>query len=1032
MNRTWSGAILFLSVLVLTAGVVQAQALIGYWKFDGNLSDSAGKNNGTFTGGQPTYVEGQVGQALSFDGVDDFVNIPSPVNPAIYSIAVWVKPARPDAAGVVTRTSANGPLNEWSHQLRIQNGVFHHYLWVGAERNVPGTTTVVADTWYHVVIVARNNGPMRLYVNGKEDAASISTAGTLWAAGDRLHIGSNSGHGMGWFQGLVDDLRIYNRELSAAQIADLYNGIPPAFVKAENPNPADGATGVGMPFFQWTPGEGAVFHDVYVGPSPDLTAADLVGPRQTLTMFFYGGGLQPGTKYWWRVDEIDAANVTHTGDVWSFTTTPLTAFEPSPRNGDKWIALDATLTWQPGQGAMSHEVYFSTDQDAVANRAAAAAKPRQFGATYAPAGLAEKTTYYWAVDEIASGDQKYAGPLWSFTTTGPGGGVKGEYFNGTTPMGEPALTRLDPSIDFNWGDPGGPGTPIGTDQFSVRWTADLEIAVADTYTFITNTDDGARLWLNDEQIIEQWWDQAPTDAVSAPVALEPGVYPLRMEYYENLGGAVAHLFWQTPTVAREIIPAGPLQPPVRARVIYPMNGDANIPQETTLTWSAGDAAVAHDVYFGVDAQAVAGAIPADKDVYAGRQPLEATTFDPGLLEWGKTYWWRVDEVNEASADSPWKGPVWSFTTANFIVVDDMERYTDEEGTDSRIYETWIDGYVDGSSGSIVGNINPPFAERTIVHSGRQSMPMDYNNIDLPYYSEAYREFSPLQNWTVNGVTDLVLWVRGWPAQPAVNETAPGMFTVSGSGADIWANADQFTFVYKTLNGDGAISARVVSNGTGSNAWAKGGVMIRDSLAAGSVHAHMDLTGGAGGGNGASFQYRLATDDISGNADAATAVTPPYWVKVERKGDTFTGFVSADGAAWTPQGDPQYIPMSAPAYIGLCVTSHAPTEYRTFDFDNVKVTGATGSWQAAEIGFLRNTPARLYVTIEDNAGKMAVVDHATVVNATEWTEWKIPLSDLKGVNLAKVKRMYLSVGAQAFAEPGGTGRIYIDDIRVTRP
>jgi hypothetical protein len=879
--------------------------------------------------------------------------------------------------------------------------------------------------------VAQNNGPMRLYVNGKEDARSIDTAGVLWAAGDRLHIGSNSGHGMGWLKGLVDDLRVYNRELSAAQIADLYNGIPPVFVKAENPTPANGATGVGMAFFTWTKGETAVFHDVYLSTSPDLTAADRVSPRQPATMFFSATGLQPGVRYYWRVDEIDSGGAVHTGDLWSFVSTPLTAYDPRPRNGDKWIATDATLTWQVGQGAVAHELYFSTDKDAVVNRDTAASQPKQYGATYTPTGLTEETTYYWAVDESTMADEKYTGAVWSFTTIGPGGGVKGEYFNSTTPAGTPNLTRMDTTIDFSWGDPGGPGTPIGNDGFSARWTADLEIAIADTYTFITNTDDGARLWLNDELIINQWWDQGATDAFSRPIPLEPGIYPLRMEYYENLGGAVAHLFWQTPAVAREIIPVGPLQPPVRARVLYPRNGDANVPQDATLAWSAGDAAVEHDVYFGSDGNAVANATPADKSIYAGRQALDATTYNPGTLEWGKTYAWRIDEVNEANPASPWKGAVWSFTTADFIVVDDMEKYTDEEGTNSRIYETWIDGYADGSSGSIVGYMNPPFAEQTIVHSGRQSMPMDYNNTNLPYYSEAYREFSPLQNWTVNGVTDLVLWVRGWPAHPAVSETAPDKFTVSGSGADIWANSDQFTFVYKTLNGDGAISARVVSNGTGSNAWAKGGVMIRDDLTAGSAHAHMDVTGAAGG-NGASFQYRLMPDDISGNADSATVVAPPYWIKVERKGDTFTGFVSADGANWTPQGEPQYIQMSAPAYIGLCVTSHAPTEYRTFEFDNVTATGAAGSWQAMEIGFMRNSPQSLYVIIEDSTAKKVTVTNPTAVNAVAWTEWKIPLTDLKGVNLAKVKKMYIGVGDKANPTADGTGRIYIDDIRVTKP
>jgi hypothetical protein len=1058
MSGKWSGAILFLGVLCVAAGVGQAQAetkaLIGYWKFEGNLSDSAGKNNGTFTGGPPAYVAGQVGQAISFDGVDDFVNLPSPVNPAAYSIAVWVKPARPDPAGIVTRTSANGPTTEWSHQLRIQNGVFHHYLWVGAERNLPGTTTVSADTWYHVVIVAQNNGPMRLYVNGKEDAPSIGVAGTLWAGGDRLHIGSNSGHGMGWFKGLVDDLRIYNRELSAAQVADLYNGIPPAFVKAENPIPADGAVGVSMPLLQWTKGETAVFHDVYLGTSPDLTAADLQ-PRPYSTAFYYTPELTPGLEYFWRVDEIEGDGTVHTGDLWHFTATPLTAYLPQPADGAVNVLLNPTLSWAPGLMATAHHLYFGPDRQAVeagtggTDKGSLEATETSYQITEA---LKVDARYFWRIDETDSANVTHTGPTWSFETVWPGptGAIRQWWLNtggGTTvadltgngaypdePTGSEFVTLMEGPVDW-------------ADNYGTRLYGWVYPSQSGDYTFWIASDDNSELWLstdddpaNKELIASvaswtasrEWTKEA--NQQSLPVALEAGQrYYIEALQKEGSGGDNIAVAWQGPGIAMDLLGAGGVGPtpylPQKASNPFPADGAVDTVQSLTLTWNAGEKALQHEVYFGDDANAVAAA-DTSSDLFQGRQ--SGTRYDTGALEWGKTFFWRVDEINEGETESPWVGRVWSFSTANFIPVDDFESYNDVEGTDTRIYETWIDGYADGSSGSIVGNLQPPFAERTIVHGGRQSMPMDYNNIDSPYFSEAYREFSPLMNWMGNGVTDLSLWVRGWPAQPAVNETAPGAFTVSGSGIDIWSDSDQFTFVYKTLNGDGVISARVVSNGTGTNSWAKGGVMIRDNLTAGSVHAHMDITGGAGGGNGASFQARLTADSASLNSDSATVVTPPYWIKLERRGDTFTGFLSPDGVNWTPQGDPQYIPMSTPAYVGLCVTSHAPTEYRTFQFDNVTVTGAAGSWQAAEVGFLRNSPQSLYVIVEDSANKRATVTNATAVNATEWTEWKIPLTDLQSVNLAKVKRMYIGVGDTANPTPDGTGRIYIDDIRVTRP
>lgn len=86
---------------------------------------------------------------------------------------------------------------------------------------------------------------------------------------------------------------------------------------------------------------------------------------------------------------------------------------------------------------------------------------------------------------------------------------------------------------------------------------------------------------------------------------------------------------------------------------------------------------------------MAGATPATAGAYVGRQTLDAISYDPGPLEWGKTYYWRVDEVNNAEAVSPWKGSVWSFTTATFLVIDDFEGYTSDVG--NRIFQTWIDG-----------------------------------------------------------------------------------------------------------------------------------------------------------------------------------------------------------------------------------------------------------------------------------------------------------------------------------------------------
>jgi hypothetical protein len=321
------------------------------------------------------------------------------------------------------------------------------------------------------------------------------------------------------------------------------------------------------------------------------------------------------------------------------------------------------------------------------------------------------------------------------------------------------------------------------------------------------------------------------------------------------------------------------------------------------------------------------------------------------------------------------------------------------------------------------------------------MPMDFDNTKTPFFSEAVREFSPLQDWTVNEVNTLTLWVRGYPAPQSADVTeAAGKITLTGAGTDIWNNSDQFTFAYKTLNGDGSMTARVVSIGPGTNTWAKAGVMIRDSLDGGSTHAMTVMTANTDGtaGNGASFQYRATTDGTSANSDSGAVVQPPYWVKIDRLADSLSGSYSVDGKTWRSLGIPQVIAMNAPVYIGLCVTSHAAGEQRTFQFDNLSTTGGvTGVWQGAQINAPQyNDPAGLYVVVEDSAGKNKLVAHTDPSAAATgaWTQWKIPLSDLTaaGVKTNKVKKVTIGVGDRTNPKAGGTGMLYLDDLGFGHP
>jgi hypothetical protein len=170
---------------------------------------------------------------------------------------------------------------------------------------------------------------------------------------------------------------------------------------------------------------------------------------------------------------------------------------------------------------------------------------------------------------------------------------------------------------------------------------------------------------------------------------------------------------------------------------------------------AGDHAAEHDVYFGMDAEAVAAADTSTADIYQGRQA--ETSFSPATLEWNTTYYWRVDEVNDLHPDSPWRGSVWSFTTADFLIVDDFEAY---DAYDNQIWWTWKDGlgyvahddepaFAGNNTGSIVGDdTTVSYTEETVRHGGVE------------------RTLSVSRDWTEGGVGELSLWFHGDPANAA--------------------------------------------------------------------------------------------------------------------------------------------------------------------------------------------------------------------------------------------------------------------------
>jgi len=158
--------------------------------------------------------------------------------------------------------------------------------------------------------------------------------------------------------------------------------------------------------------------------------------------------------------------------------------------------------------------------------------------------------------------------------------------------------------------------------------------------------------------------------------------------------------------------------------------------------------------------------------------------------------------------------------------------------------------------------------------------------------------------------------------------ANGVYTVAGSGADIWSTADAFHFACANASGDGSITARVTSI-TNTSSWAKAGVMMRASRDSTAPHVLVAVSPG----NGVQMMYRGAAGASSSNVRIVAGIKAPCWVRLTRAGNTFTGYISPDGASWTLVGSIS-VPMPAAVFSGLAVLSHDNPALNTATFDNV--------------------------------------------------------------------------------------------------
>jgi len=781
--------------------------------------------------------------------------------------------------------------------------------------------------------------------------------------------------------------------------------IPPK--SAYDPVPADEGTFADPNVdLSWAAGLRGMMGAVYFGTDAD-ELANAAGAPPVTGATFDPGPLALDTTYYWRVDMFDGMEWTK-GNIWSFTTLPDVAI--ADPNLTVWWTLDEGpdgMTIVDWSGHGHHGTLINGPQwaDGVSGGALQFDGINDFVLHSLPQGqnFASFTVALW-VKAATLGQGEWMAPFSSHTPNSSGiqidvdGTNPGNYR--TTPPG--GTTQIFGPVTRGWVHLAlvGRGTTVQY-YYNGIWT-----------TGATLTDDDL---LFNEFII--------------------GTSRNRQN---SFGGTIDDLRVYNTALTEADIQLVMRGDPLLAWDPSPTDESTpDIDNATPLGWSPGDKASEHEVYFGTDKDAVDNADSSDTTgIYRGRQNGTSYT-PPEGVEWGGgPYYWRVDENNNDGTVT--KGRIWSFAVADFILVDDFESYTDNDTDNEAIWQAWVDGFGVPTNGSQVGYVLPPYAEQAIVNGGFQSMPILYDNASGATNSEVELALTAGRDWTRHAVGVLSLWFRGYP--PSVGgftENPAGTFTMTAAGADITGPADEFHYAYKTLTGPGAIVARIDSV-QNTHGWAKAGVMIRETLDPNSAHAMAFVTPG----QGVVLEYRLAAGQNNvGAAAQETAITMPHWVKLERDAaGNFTASHSTNGSSWTAiqSSIPQNIQMASSVYIGLALTSHDASATCEAKFSDVTVTGTVGpQWVSQDIGILGNNAELLYVSLSNAGGAPAVVvnDDPEASVTDIWTEWNIDLqqfSDL-GIDLTNVDRIAIGLGTQGNATaPGGSGTLFIDDIRLLRP
>jgi len=697
MSRSVSALVFVMCAMVglcaLSARADTKAGLVGYWPLDGDATDgSTNTNDGTLVGDVQAVPDryGVAEAALRFPGeADAYVDLGDPEDLQIsgaMTLTAWVflNGSNANDGRIISRRDDNGVL--WDLGIETSPGGAVNALTFGVAGGTPDvvrvtdTQSLATDQWVHVTGIYYPGEALEIYVDGfpRADVLLDVPAGQAIGSGASVLIGGRQGcSDCGW-DGLIDEVRIYDRAISQVEIWQIMRANVGC---SSGPHPANGATGVVADvILRWTAGLFAKSHDLYFGTVfTDVNDAGRTNPNGVLL----GRGLSRsqyeapnstlefGQTYYWRVDEVNALEShIYKGNVWTFTVEPYApALEP--------VVATSNATSGEGEGPAN---------------------------TVNGSGLNANDEHSVEATDMWLGAADGGDPVWirfRFDT----------------------VYKLSEMLIWNYNGPSEASDGAGLKDVTVEYSID-----GATWNTLRNV-------------------QLAQGAAAPDYAANTTV---------NLGGISAkyvRLTVQTNWGATNQYGLSEVRffhVPARARAPRPADGETGVDVNLVLQWSVGRGATLHDVHFSNSAPIVA----------TGAGLVGSTTTNQYALrplDFGTTYYWRVDELSEVPNASAWQGEIWNFTTREYAAIDDFESYTDNPGR--RIYQTWRDGY-DNQTGATVGHWDPPYAEQNIVHGGGQSMPFEYNNPDAPFYSETTRSTGTNQDWQSHGADALRLFVYG--------------------------------------------------------------------------------------------------------------------------------------------------------------------------------------------------------------------------------------------------------------------------------